>query len=313
MIKVQNLIKKYGDTYAVDDVSFSIKQGEIVGFLGPNGAGKTTTMNILTGYLSPTMGKVLIDGIDIMEKPIEAKRNIGFLPETPPLYTDMTVYEFLCFVYELKCCDLNKEKHLNEVISTVKINDVKDRLIRNLSKGYKQRVGIASAIIGNPKIIILDEPTVGLDPQQIIEIRNLIRILGKSHTVILSSHLLNEVQAVCTRILIINQGRIIADEKASNLLGSLGQSTKIKVKVSGPQKEVYSILNSLPGVTKITESGIKEGDSFTFLVESKSGIDIRKPMFNALAKKNFPIMGLENTEGELEDVFVKLIDSDKRR
>lgn len=313
MIKVQNLIKKYGDTYAVDDVSFSIKQGEIVGFLGPNGAGKTTTMNILTGYLSPTMGKVLIDGIDIMEKPIEAKRNIGFLPETPPLYTDMTVYEFLCFVYELKCCDLNKEKHLNEVISTVKINDVKDRLIRNLSKGYKQRVGIASAIIGNPKIIILDEPTVGLDPQQIIEIRNLIRILGKSHTVILSSHLLNEVQAVCTRILIINQGRIIADEKAANLLGSLGQSTKIKVKVSGPQKEVYSILNSLPGVTKITESGIKEGDSFTFLVESKSGIDIRKPMFNALAKKNFPIMGLENTEGELEDVFVKLIDSDKRR
>lgn len=313
MIEVQNLIKKYGDTYAVDDVSFSIKQGEIVGFLGPNGAGKTTTMNILTGYLSPTMGKVLIDGIDIMEKPIEAKRNIGFLPETPPLYTDMTVYEFLCFVYELKCCDLNKEKHLNEVISTVKIDDVKDRLIRNLSKGYKQRVGIASAIIGNPKIIILDEPTVGLDPQQIIEIRNLIRILGKSHTVILSSHLLNEVQAVCTRILIINQGRIIADEKAANLLGSLGQSTKIKVKVSGPQKEVYSILNSLPGVTKITESGIKEGDSFTFLVESKNGIDIRKPMFNALAKKNFPIMGLENTEGELEDVFVKLIDSDKRR
>lgn len=313
MIQVQNLIKKYGDTYAVDDVSFSIKQGEIVGFLGPNGAGKTTTMNILTGYLSPTMGKVLIDGIDIMEKPIEAKRNIGFLPETPPLYTDMTVYEFLCFVYELKGCELNKEKHLNEVISTVKINDVKDRLIRNLSKGYKQRVGIASTIIGNPKIIILDEPTVGLDPQQIIEIRNLIRILGKSHTVILSSHLLNEVQAVCTRILIINQGRIIADEKASNLLGSLGQSTKIKVKVSGPQKEVYNILNSLPGVTKITEIGIKEGDSFTFLVESKNGIDIRKPMFNALAKKNFPIMGLENTEGELEDVFVKLIDSDKRR
>ena len=313
MIEVQNLVKKYGDTYAVDDVSFSIKQGEIVGFLGPNGAGKTTTMNMLTGYLAPTSGKVLIDNIDIMDKPIEAKKNIGFLPETPPLYVDMTVYEYLSFVYELKGCDMNREKHLNEVLSTVKIYDVRNRLIRNLSKGYKQRVGIASAIVGNPKIIILDEPTVGLDPQQIIEIRSLIRILGKSHTVILSSHLLNEVQAVCSRILIINHGRIIADEKASSLLGSLGQSTKIKVKVAGPQKEVYNILRALPGVTDVKEAGVKEGDSFTFLVESKNGIDIRKPMFNALATKKYPIMGLETTEGELEDVFVKLIDGDKRR
>ena len=313
MIEVQNLVKKYGDNYAVDDVSFTIKQGEIVGFLGPNGAGKTTTMNMLTGYLAPTSGKVLIDNIDIMDKPIEAKKNIGFLPETPPLYVDMTVYEYLSFVYELKGCDMNKEKHLNEVLSTVKIQDVKDRLIRNLSKGYKQRVGIASAIVGNPKIIILDEPTVGLDPQQIIEIRSLIRILGKSHTVILSSHLLNEVQAVCSRILIINHGRIIADEKASNLLGSLAHSTKIKVKVSGPQKEVYNILRGLPGVTDVKEIGVKEGDAFTFAVESKNGIDIRKPMFNALAAKKYPIMGLETTEGELEDVFVKLIDGDKRR
>lgn len=313
MIKVQNLIKKYGDTYAVDDISFSIKQGEIVGFLGPNGAGKTTTMNILTGYLAPTSGTVLINDIDIMDNPTEAKRHIGFLPEIPPLYTEMTVYEFLEFVFELKGCDMNKDKHLKEVLATVKLTDVKNRLIRNLSKGYKQRVGIASAIIGNPKIIILDEPTVGLDPQQIIEIRNLIRILGKSHTVILSSHILSEVQAVCNRILIINQGRIIANEKTSDLAGSLGQTSRIKVKISGPQKEVYTLLRGIPGVTDVTEIGIKEGDAFSFLIESKSGIDIRKPMFNALAKKNYPIMGLESTDGELEDVFVRLIDNDKRR
>ena len=292
MIEVQNLVKKYNDNYAVDDISFSVKDGEIVGFLGPNGAGKTTTMNIITGYLSPTSGKVLMDGIDIMDKPIEVKKNIGFLPETPPLYLDMTVMEYLTFVYELKGCTLNKTKHIKEVLDTVKIYDVRNKLIRNLSKGYKQRVGIASAIIGNPKVVILDEPTVGLDPKQIIEVRNLIRILGKSHTVILSSHLLTEVQAVCSRVLIINNGRLIADEKMSNLSNLLGQSTQIKVKVSGPQKEVYNVINGLPGVTSVKEVGIKEGDSFTFLVESKSGIDIRKPMFNALAKKGYPIMGL---------------------
>lgn len=312
MIEVKNLIKKYGDNYALDDISFSVKEGEIVGFLGPNGAGKTTTMNIITGYLSPTSGTVLVDGIDIMDKPIEVKKNIGFLPETPPLYIDMTVYEYLTFVYELKGCTLNKEKHLKEVLDTVKVYDVKDRLIRNLSKGYKQRVGIASAIVGNPKIVILDEPTVGLDPKQIIEVRSLIRFLGKSHTVILSSHLLSEVQAVCNRVIIINEGRIIADEKMSNLANALGQSTMYLVKVSGPQKEIYNVLNSLPGVTSVKEVGIKEGDAFSFTVESKNGIDIRKPMFNALAKKGYPIMGLENTEGELEEMFVKLINNDRK-
>lgn len=311
MIQVENLVKKYGDNYAVDDISFSIKDGEIVGFLGPNGAGKTTTMNIITGYLSPTSGKVLMDGIDIMDKPIEVKKNIGFLPETPPLYLDMTVMEYLTFVYELKGCTLNKGKHLKEILDTVKIYDVRNKLIKTLSKGYKQRVGIASAIVGNPKVVILDEPTVGLDPKQIIEVRNLIRILGKSHTVILSSHLLNEVQAVCSRALIINNGRIIADEKMSNLPNVLGQATQIKVKVSGPQKEVYNLIHGIPGVTSVKEVGIKEGDAFSFLVESKSGIDIRKPLFNALSKKGYPIMGLENTEGELEELFVKLIDSDR--
>lgn len=312
MLEVKNLVKKYSDKYAVDDISFSIKDGEIVGFLGPNGAGKTTTMNILTGYLSATSGTVLVDGADISEKPLVVKKNIGFLPETPPLYMDMTVYEYLTFVYELKGCDFNKEKHLREVCDTVKIYEVKDRLIRNLSKGYKQRVGIASAIIGNPKFIIFDEPTVGLDPKQIIEVRNLIRTLGKSHTVILSSHILSEVQAICDRILIINEGRIIADEKTSNLASALGQAIKIKVKVSGPQKEVAGLLRGLPGVTKVQEVGVKEGDAFSFYVEASNGIDIRKPMFKALAAKGWPIMGLENTDGELEEVFVRLIDKDTK-
>ncbi len=308
MVEVKNLVKKYGDKYAVDDISFSIKDGEIVGFLGPNGAGKTTTMNILTGYLSATHGTVLIDGVDIAEKPLVVKKSIGFLPEVPPLYADMTVYEYLSFVYELKGCDFNKEKHLDEVCSVVKLMEVKSRLIRNLSKGYKQRVGIAGAIIGNPKFIIFDEPTVGLDPKQIIEVRNLIRTLGKKHTIILSTHILSEVQAVCDRILIINEGKIIADEKTSNLASSLGQAIKLKVKVAGPQKEVLSLLRSLPGVTKVQETGFKEGDTFAFLVEASNKLDIRKPMFKALATKGWPIMGLENTEGELEEVFVRLID-----
>ena len=313
MVEVKNLVKKYGDKYAVDDISFTIKDGEVIGFLGPNGAGKTTTMNILTGYLSATSGTVLIDGVDILDKPIAVKKSIGFLPETPPLYIDMTVYEYLSFVYELKGCDFNKEKHLREVCDTVKIYEVKDRLIRNLSKGYKQRVGIASAIIGNPKFIIFDEPTVGLDPKQIIEVRNLIRNLGKKHTVILSTHILSEVQAICNRILIMNEGKIIADEKTANLASALGQAIKIKIKVSGPQKEVYSLLRGLPGVTKVQETGVKEGDAFSFYVEASNGIDIRKPMFKALASKGWPIMGLENTDGELEEVFVRLIDGDKKR
>lgn len=313
MLEVRNLFKKYGDKVAVNDVSFSVKEGEIVGFLGPNGAGKTTTMNIITGYLSASAGSVTMDGDDIMEKPIQVKKKIGFLPETPPLYADMTVYEFLSFVYDLKSCEFNKEKHLAEVCETVKIYEVKDRLIRNLSKGYKQRVGIASAIVGDPKLVILDEPTVGLDPKQIIEVRNLIRTLGKRHTVILSTHILSEVQAVCDRILIINEGRIVANDKTSNLAAAMGQSVKYKVKVSGPQKEVLTLLRSIPGVTKAQESGVKEGDSFSFVVEASNGIDIRKPMFKALAQKGWPIMGLENTDGELEEIFVRLIDGNKKK
>ena len=216
MIKIEHLVKNYGSNCAVDDISFSVQAGEIVGLLGPNGAGKSTTMNILTGYLSGTSGKVSIDGIDILADPLSAKKLIGYLPEQPPLYLDMTVDEYLSFGYELKGCKLPKQEHIAEVCEVVKISDVRKRVIRNLSKGYKQRVGIAQALIGNPKVIIFDEPTIGLDPKQIIEIRNLIRTLGKGHTVILSTHILQEVQAVCDRIVIINKGKIDKNRSCNN-------------------------------------------------------------------------------------------------
>lgn len=307
MVEIQNLVKNYGNKNAVDDISFTIKDGEIVGFLGPNGAGKSTTMNIITGYLSATSGSVTVGGKSIFKEPMAVKKQIGFLPEQPPLYVDMTVYEYLSFVFDLKKCDFNKKEHLNEVMEKVKILDVKSRLIKNLSKGYKQRVGIAQAIIGNPKFIIFDEPTVGLDPVQIIEIRNLIRNLGKKHTVILSTHILPEVQAICDRVIIINEGKIVADEKTADLNKVVGQSAKIKIKVAGPNKEVLNLLKGLQGILSVTTDGIKEGDTFSYLIESTPSIDVRKIIFNALAKHSWPMMGMENVEAELEDVFVKLI------
>ncbi|MBO5287414.1 MAG: ATP-binding cassette domain-containing protein [Clostridia bacterium] len=311
MVEIKDLVKKYGNKYAVDGISFKIEEGEIVGFLGPNGAGKSTTMNIITGYLSATSGTVSIDGKDIFESPIEVKRLIGFLPEQPPLYIDMTVMEYLSFVFDLKSCTFNKKKHLEEICDLVKIADVKNRLIKNLSKGYRQRVGIGGALVGNPRFIIFDEPTVGLDPVQIIEIRNLIRNLGKKHTVILSTHILSEVQAICDRIIIINEGKIIADEKTSELNKVVGQTSKLRVKVSGPMKEVSNLLNSIHGVKRVTCDGVKEGDAFTFIIESTPTIDIRKMMFRALADKGWPLMGMEGVEAELEDLFIKLINSRK--
>lgn len=309
MVEIKNLVKNYGNKNAVDDISFSIKEGEIVGFLGPNGAGKSTTMNIITGYLSATSGTVTVGGKDIFKEPLAVKRQIGFLPEQPPLYMDMTVYEYLSFVYDLKGCDFNRREHLNEVMEKVKILDVKNRLIKNLSKGYKQRVGIAQAIIGNPKFIIFDEPTVGLDPVQIIEIRNLIRSLGKKHTVILSTHILPEVQAICDRVIIINGGKIIANEKTADLNRVVGQSAKIKIKVAGPNREVLNMLRDLQGILRAESDGVREGDTYSYLLETNPAIDVRKIIFNALAKNSWPMMGMENVEAELEDVFVKLIQS----
>ncbi len=307
MVEIKNLVKNYGSKNAVDDISFTIKEGEVVGFLGPNGAGKSTTMNIITGYLSATSGTVTVGGKDIFNEPLAVKKQIGFLPEQPPLYIDMTVYEYLSFVFELKGCDFNKREHLKEVMEKVKIADVKNRLIKNLSKGYRQRVGIAQAIIGNPKFIIFDEPTVGLDPVQIIEVRNLIRSLGKKHTVILSTHILPEVQSICDRVIIINDGKIIADEKTADLTRVVGQSAKIKIKVAGPNREVLNMLRDLQGILRVDSDGIREGDTYSYLLETNPSIDVRKIIFNALAKHGWPMMGMENVEAELEDVFVKLV------
>lgn len=309
MVQIENLVKKYGDKTAVGGISFSVEDGEIVGFLGPNGAGKTTTMSIITGCLSATSGKAMINGIDILENPIEAKKNIGYLPELPPLYLEMTVKEYLNFIYDMRSCKLDREKHLKEICDTVKISDVLGRVIKNLSKGYRQRVGIAQALVGNPKVIIFDEPTVGLDPKQIIEIRNLIKALGKNHTVILSTHILPEVQAVCDRIVIINKGRIVANEKTANISRIIDGNRRLSIKVCGPQKEVLSLIRSLPGVSYVDVLGNQELDSTSYLVESEPGIDIRKTLFNALAAKGWAIIGIEALGLNLEDIFIAVVDT----
>ena len=309
MIKIEHLVKNYGSLRALDDVSFSVNEGEIVGFLGPNGAGKSTAMNILCGYLSCDEGKAVIGGIDILDDPIGAKRLIGFLPEQPPLYFDMTVEEYLRFIYELKGCTLPRKEHLNEVMEIVQITHVRSRVIRNLSKGYKQRVGIAQALVGGPKVLIFDEPTVGLDPRQIIEIRTLIKELGKTHTVILSTHILPEVQAVCDRIIIIDKGRIVANEKTEEISKAVAGSRRLQVKICGPEKEVYDLLkNGLPGVARVDRLGQRDMDSFTFYLESKPGVDVRKPLFHMMAKEGYAIIGLETMGMDLEDIFISVVD-----
>ncbi len=307
MIEIKGLTKRYGSKIAVDQVSFSVNVGEIMGFLGPNGAGKSTTMNILTGYLSATEGEAKIDGINVFENPIEAKRKIGFLPEQPPLYLDMTVKEYLNFVYDLKNCRLDREKHLKEICDVVKIGDVFHRVIRNLSKGYRQRVGIAQALIGNPPVLIFDEPTVGLDPKQIIEIRNLIKKLGKEHTIILSTHILSEVQAICDRIVVINNGKIVANEKTENLAQAVQDRRRMTYNICGPQNEVLKLLKSIPGVVYAEVIGQRDGDSVAYLLESQENIDIRKPLFFALAEKRWPVIGMDVMGMDLEDVFLALI------
>lgn len=307
MIEINGITKRYGTKLAADHVSFTVNAGEIMGFLGPNGAGKSTTLNILTGYLSATEGSCKIDGIDIFENPIEAKSKIGFLPELPPLYLDMTVKEYLYFVYDLKHCRLDREKHLKEICDVVKITDVFHRVIRNLSKGYRQRVGIAQALIGNPPVLIFDEPTVGLDPKQIIEIRNLIKKLGKEHTIILSTHILSEVQAICDRIVVINKGRIVANEKTENLANAVQEKRRMTYNVCGPQNEVLKLIKSTPGVTYAEIIGQRDGDSTSYLVESAENIDVRKPLFFAFAEKRWPIIGMDVMGMDLEDVFLALI------
>lgn len=306
MIEVQNLTKQYGSKKAVDDLSFTIKDGEILGFLGPNGAGKSTTMNMLTGYISSTSGKALINGIDILDDPIAAKKNIGYLPEIPPLYLDMTVKDYLNFIYDLKKCKLPRKSHLEDVCSLVMINDVYNRIIRNLSKGYKQRVGLAQALIGNPPILILDEPTVGLDPKQIIEIRSLIKKLGKKHTVILSSHILPEIQAVCDRIIIINGGKIAADDTTENLTKNISTDHRVIARIDGPREEVLKMIKGIGGVVSVVADMEREKGIFDYEIETREDADIRRELFKRVAARNWVILGLKTSEMTLEDIFLKI-------
>ena len=308
MIKIQHLTKNYGTNCAVDDISCEIGRGETVGFLGPNGAGKSTTMNILTGYLSASAGRVLIDGIDILSDPIGAKKLIGYLPEQPPVYFDMTVDEYLNFNYDLKGCTFDRKAHLNEICEVTRLGDVRRRLIKNLSKGYRQRVGVAQALIGNPPVIIFDEPTVGLDPKQIIEMRSLIRTLGKKHTVLISTHILQEVQAVCDRIIIINKGRIVADERTENITRAVESNKRYCLKVCGNQRDVLDAIKSVPGVCFAEVGATKDGDAQTYIIECDSNQDVRKKLFYTLADKNLAMIGLEAVGMNLEDVFISVVE-----
>ena len=307
MIQVENITKRYGQHIAVDQINFTVKKGEILGFLGPNGAGKSTTMNIITGYLSATSGTVKVDGLDILEYPQEAKAKIGYLPEFPPLYPDMTVSEYLDFVSAIKkVTPAAKKASLEKIMDLVKIGDVRGRLIKNLSKGYKQRVGLAQALIGNPQVLILDEPTVGLDPKQIIEIRNLIQQLGQEHTIILSSHILPEVSAVCERVIIINRGRLVAGDTPENLSKSLAASSKLLLRVGGTGETVLPVFQKIAGIKFVEVQGIRETDTVDILVEAEKDTDIRRPIFKALSQAELPILMMRSLDLTLEEIFLQV-------
>ena len=302
MIEVKNLTKRYGKLLALDDVSFTVDTGEVLGFLGPNGAGKSTTMNIITGYISSTSGTVTVDGSEILAQPKQTKQKIGYLPELPPLYVDMTVRKYLEFMFDLKRVKLPKQAHVDEVMRLVGLEKHGKRLIKNLSKGYRQRVGFAQALLGNPPVIILDEPTVGLDPQQIIEIRKLIKSLGKKHTVIFSSHVLSEISATCDRIIIIAGGKIIADAKTGELAQVLGQEGQLLLCVDGSLTDAAAELQKIPGVLKVRRTGTQGQLS----VECKPGEDVRRDVFAAMARIDCPILEMKSGGDSLEELYLKL-------
>ncbi len=305
MIEVKNITKRYGAQKALDDVSFSVGEGEILGFLGPNGAGKSTAMNIITGYISASSGKVLVDGKDVLEQPYEAKKNMGYLPEIPPLYEDMTVKEYLYFIYDLKKCKLPKISHMKDICSLVGLEEVYGRLIKNLSKGYRQRVGFAQALVGDPKILILDEPTVGLDPKQIVEIRTLIRKLGKRHTVILSSHILSEVQAVCDRIVVIDHGKIIADDTEENIISGFDRQNNVFVIAQGEKEGILESVKAIGGVESVgcrkTKSGCCELE-----IKAKKDADVRRDVFESAVKGGWTILEMRTSKPTLEEIFIRL-------
>ena len=307
MIEVEKLTKKYGDHVAVDNLSFRVERGMIYGFLGPNGAGKSTTMNMMTGYIAATSGTVKINGYDILKNPEQAKKSIGYLPEIPPVYQDMTVYEYLKFVAELKKVKRSEQKaQIEDVMAQTRIEDVQNRLIRNLSKGYKQRVGLAQAIIGYPEVLILDEPTVGLDPKQIIEIRELIRELAKKHTIILSSHILSEVSAVCDHIMIISKGKLVASDTPEGLVTRLKGGRQLMMSVQGEQSELEEILQSIEQIKDYSIQPSKAEGCVSAIIRTQEQDDIRVELFHRLAAADLPIMELSLSEKSLEDVFLEL-------
>jgi len=313
MIEVKNLTKRFGQIVAVDDLSFTVGQGEIIGFLGPNGAGKTTTLNMMTGYLAPTEGSVTINGYDVIESPLEAKRQIGYLPDHPPIYPNMTVWEYLNFVADLKKVKrAGRKAHLEELMELVKIIDMRKRITKNLSKGYRQRVGLCQAMIGSPSAIILDEPMVALDPMQIIEMRQVIRDLGKRHTMILSSHILPEVSAVCDRVMIIHKGRIVASDTTDKLTNAVTGQHRLQIRVGGSFERAKDLLGSLNFVKDIENKGVKEEGTIDIIVTGDEGADIRELTFKACAENAMVLLSMKNLESSLEEIFLEATTSSAR-
>lgn len=312
MIEVKNVTKKYGNKIAVDNINFEVKDGEVVGFLGPNGAGKSTTMNMITGFIEPTDGTIMINGNDISKKAKKAKKQIGYMPENVPLYHELTVKEFITYMAELKFVKRPERKvEVDKVIKEAGLENVKNRLIRNLSRGYKQRASLAGALVGNPDVIILDEPTVGLDPKQITEIRGLIKELGKKHTVILSTHILSEVSQICEKVVIINKGKIVAIDTPENLEQKTKEKNGISVTVEDPKENMKKLKSKIPEIEKIEIIKDNEDGTKQFVITSKTDIDLRKKLFEVLPKEEITIFELKKTETSLEDAFIKLIDTEK--
>lgn len=311
MVEVKHLTKCYGDIKAVDDISFTVETGEVLGFLGPNGAGKSTTMNMITGYISSTSGTVTIDGSEILDNPKETKKKIGYLPEIPPLYVDMTVRKYLEFMFDLKKVKLPKKEHIDEVMRLVRISEQSERIIKNLSKGYRQRVGFAQALLGNPPVLILDEPTVGLDPKQIIEIRKLIKSLGKKHTVIFSSHVLSEISATCDRIIVISNGKIVADAKTEELSTAVSGEEKLSLEIEGASADIISAIKKIPAVIRANKVKTMRDNTAKYMVEYEKGVDIRCDVFSAMARIGCPILNMQSGNETLEDMFLKLTTGDR--
>lgn len=306
LIEVRNLTKRYGANCAVNNISFSVSDGEILGFLGPNGAGKTTTMNILTGYISATSGDCIINGSNILSEPEKAKKNIGYLPENPPLYNDMTVLEYLSFVAEVKKVKPSeRKKMIDSLMRTVKITEMKNRLTKNLSKGYRQRVGLAQAMMGNPDVLILDEPTVGLDPKQITDMRDVIKSLSKKHTVILSSHILSEVSAMCDRVMIISKGQIVASDTTENLSATVSGGNKLQIRVRADKDKVAEALADISGLV-LGADICREPNTVDITVTSDEDIDIREAVFNAMSKSGLPLLMMKPLDISLEDIFLQV-------